>query len=181
MCALMPLKASSSITEPTSVARCAGSSTRNCWSAPRIISITPSATLSCTHSSRSAQQRCPPQRKAQVTTATATSSGSAVLTAAGQGPEREITFALLDIERRRLAEARMSQAQASLQRVIETAPLAIALFDARTMTVQQLNQTAASFFGRPLEGLQGALLEEVAAPAQARASFALSSRWCRRT
>ena len=43
------------------------------------------------------------------------------------GPQ--ITFALLDIERRRQAEVSIAQAQASLQRVIETAPLAIALFD----------------------------------------------------
>ena len=45
---------------------------------------------------------------------------------------RQLTYALLDIERRRQAEARMSEAQASLQRVIEAAPLAIALLDART-------------------------------------------------
>ncbi len=45
---------------------------------------------------------------------------------------RQLTYALLDVERRRLAEARMSHAQASLQRVIEAAPLAISLLDART-------------------------------------------------
>ena len=38
--------------------------------------------------------------------------------------------------RRRQAEVSIAQAQASLQRVIETAPLAIALFDARTLRVQ---------------------------------------------
>ena len=46
---------------------------------------------------------------------------------------RQLTFALLDIERRRQAEAAMSAAQASLRRVIEAAPLAIALLDARTL------------------------------------------------
>ncbi len=98
--------------------------------------------------------------------------GNAVPSApgAGGGAAREMTIALLDIERRRQAEVHIAQAQASLQRVIETAPLAIALFDARSLVVQQLNQTAASFFGRPLAGLQGATLQACcASPAQATA------------
>ena len=55
--------------------------------------------------------------------------GNAVRTGGGdvEGAP-ELTFALLDIERRRQAEVRTAQTQASLQRVIETAPLAIALF-----------------------------------------------------
>jgi PAS domain S-box-containing protein len=73
---------------------------------------------------------------------------------------RELTIALLDIEQRRQAEVRIAQAQASLQRVMETAPLAIALFDARTLSVQQLNQTAAQFFHSQVSSMQGA------APAQ---------------
>jgi PAS domain S-box-containing protein len=73
---------------------------------------------------------------------------------------RELTIALLDIEQRRQAEVRIAQAQASLQRVMETAPLAIALFDARTLRVQQLNQTAAQFFLSDVPAMQGA------APAQ---------------
>jgi PAS domain S-box-containing protein len=76
-------------------------------------------------------------------------------------PGHEVTFALLDIEARRQAEVSIAQAQASLQRVIETAPLAIALFDARTLRVQQLNQTASSLFGRPLPQMLGARLEDV--------------------
>jgi PAS domain S-box-containing protein len=80
--------------------------------------------------------------------------GNAVLTGRGStGPQ--ITFALLDIERRRQAEVSIAQAQASLQRIIETAPLAIALFDAHTQRVQQVNQMAAAFFGRPVELLLG--------------------------
>ena len=87
--------------------------------------------------------------------------GNAVLTGSGAGEAvREVTFALLDIERRRQAEVHIAQAQASLQRVIETAPLAMALFDAQTLRVQQLNQTAMSFFGRPSEQLLGATPEE---------------------
>lgn len=81
----------------------------------------------------------------------------------------ELTIALMDIERRRQAEVSIAQAQASLQRVIETAPLAIALFDARSLRVQQLNHTAASFMGRPLEEVQGAVLEDATAAPRAQA------------
>ncbi len=98
--------------------------------------------------------------------------GNAVLTGRGEGgggSGPELTIALLDIERRRQAEVRIAQAQASLQRVIETAPLAIALFDARSLRVQQLNQTAATFFGRALPELLGATVEDAAPPAQAAA------------
>ncbi|MBA4176795.1 MAG: hypothetical protein C0505_09570 [Leptothrix sp. (in: Bacteria)] len=94
--------------------------------------------------------------------------GNAVITGHGEGG-RELTIALLDIESRRQAEVRIAQAKASLQRVIETAPLAIALFDAATLRVQQLNQTAASFFGQPLAGLLGAALDELANPSLAAA------------
>ncbi len=81
----------------------------------------------------------------------------------------ELTFALLDIEQRRQAEVRIAQAQASLQRVIETAPLAIALFDARSLSVQQLNQTAATFFGQETGRMLGRPLQDCCAPAQAAA------------
>ena len=91
--------------------------------------------------------------------------GNAVLTGRGEeGGGRQVTFALLDIERRRQAEVSIAQAQASLQRVIETAPLAIALFDLRSQRVLQVNQTAASFFGCSLEAL---LAEGLAAVPQA--------------
>jgi PAS domain S-box-containing protein len=68
---------------------------------------------------------------------------------------RQLTYALLDIERRRAAEVSILQARASLQRIIETAPLAIALFDANTHQVLQLNQTAATFAGRPMSEIVG--------------------------
>lgn len=70
--------------------------------------------------------------------------GNAVVTGrdTGQGGVRQLTFALLDIERRRQAEMHIAQAQASLQRVIETAPLAIALFEAPTLAVRQGNPRA---------------------------------------
>jgi len=96
--------------------------------------------------------------------------GNAVLSGGGgSGMGDEVTFALLDIERRRQAEVRIAQAQVSLQRVIETAPLAIALFDARTLRVQQVNQTASSFFGRLPEELLGGSPEDCCPPAKAAA------------
>jgi PAS domain S-box-containing protein len=92
--------------------------------------------------------------------------GNAVLSRGASGA-REVTFALLDIERRRQAELRIAQAQASLQRVIETAPAAIALFDTGTQTVRQANQTAAGFLG-PAVLAGGAVANPVLAAALAQ-------------
>jgi PAS domain S-box-containing protein len=84
--------------------------------------------------------------------------GNAVLTAReSTGPQ--LTFALLDIERRRQAEVSIARAQASLQRVIETAPLAIALLDGATGEVLQANQTATDFLAAPPAGLAAALAD----------------------
>jgi len=77
---------------------------------------------------------------------------------------RQLTYALLDIERRRQAEARSEETQASLQRLIEMAPLAIALRDARSLRVLQLNQTAAGIVGMPIADLVGRTPEEMHAP-----------------
>jgi PAS domain S-box-containing protein len=74
--------------------------------------------------------------------------GNAVVTGRDSGAG-QLTFALLDIERRREAEAQIAQARASLQRIIETAPLAIALFDASNQQVLQLNQAMTGFARRP--------------------------------
>ena len=96
--------------------------------------------------------------------------GNAVLSGPGSaGTGGEVTFALLDIERRRQAEVRIAQAQISLQRVIETAPLAIALFDAHSLRVQQVNHNAGAFFGRDAESLLGAAPEDCCPPAKAAA------------
>ncbi len=98
--------------------------------------------------------------------------GNAVATG-NEGSGRQLTFALLDIERRRQAEVSIAQARASLQRVIETAPLAIALFDARSQRVLQSNQTAADFFGRDATELLGRTPAELATPSKA----ALLNEW----
>ena len=94
--------------------------------------------------------------------------GNAVATGQ-EARSQQLTFALLDIERRRQAEVAIAQAQDSLQRVIETAPLAIALFDAHSLHVLQLNQMASTFFARPLEEVLGRALPQCCAPSQAAA------------
>ncbi|MEO8079239.1 MAG: PAS domain-containing protein, partial [Caldimonas sp.] len=77
---------------------------------------------------------------------------------------RQLTYALLDIERRRQAEAAVSEAQASLRRVIEAAPLAIALLDARTLKVAQINEVAARTVGVERDQLIGRTPEQIFAP-----------------
>jgi PAS domain S-box-containing protein len=81
--------------------------------------------------------------------------GNAVVTGVEESG-RQLTYALLDIERRRQAEAQTLQAQASLQRIIEAAPLAISLHDAKTLAVEQINQAAAALAGRSEAELMGA-------------------------
>ncbi|WP_284620201.1 PAS domain S-box protein [Aquabacterium humicola] len=94
--------------------------------------------------------------------------GNAVVTGREQTGS-QITFALLDIERRRQAEISIAQAQASLQRIIETAPLAIALFDGPSGRVLRLNHMAAMFFGQPVEAVLGRVPEDWFGADEARA------------
>ena len=89
--------------------------------------------------------------------------GNAVATGR-ESTGRQLTYALLDIERRRQAEARIAEAQASLQRLIEMAPLAIALRDARTLRVVQINQVAADIVGRPIADVIGCTPEQMHSP-----------------
>jgi len=91
--------------------------------------------------------------------------GNAVVTGAADSG-RQLTYALLDIERRRQAEAQTLQAQASLQRIIEAAPLAISLHDAKTLQVEQINQAAAALAGRGEAELMGATPEQLFGPEQ---------------
>lgn len=87
--------------------------------------------------------------------------GNVVLTARDQTAP-QLSFALLDIDTRRQAELRISQAQASLQRVIDTAPLAIALLDGADRRVLQGNPTAMTLLAAPPPGLAAALDEALA-------------------
>ena len=80
---------------------------------------------------------------------------------------RQLTYALLDIERRREAEARMSQAQSQLQRIIEAAPLAITLRDAQTLKILQVNEVAAHDANTTPAALIGRTPEQIFAPALA--------------
>ncbi len=74
--------------------------------------------------------------------------GNAVLTGRGSGG-RQLTYALLDIDRRRQAEARSVQTEASLRRIIELAPMAIVLCDAAGLRVLQANPAARKAIARP--------------------------------
>lgn len=86
--------------------------------------------------------------------------GNAVVTL-GEFNQRHITYALLDIDRRREAEAQSAEAQATLQRIIEMAPMAITLIDAHQLTLEQANQAASAYMnldaakalGKPPESL----------------------------
>lgn len=94
--------------------------------------------------------------------------GNAVATGR-ESPGRQLTYALLDIERRRQAEARTLEAQASLQRVIEAAPLAITLYDAQSLRILQINQVAARGLALPMAQLIGRPPEAVYPPELAAA------------
>jgi PAS domain S-box-containing protein len=105
--------------------------------------------------------------------------GNAVAT--GRQAGRQLTYALLDIERRRQAEASTVQAQASLQRIIEAAPMAITLRDAKTLRILQVNEVAARSVERTPIEIVGCTPEEIFDPtvaAQRRADMerALVSR-----
>ncbi len=88
--------------------------------------------------------------------------GNAVIT--GQGEARRLTYALLDIDRRRQAEAQTEAARASLARIIEAAPMAISLHDARSRRIERINQAAADIAGRAPHELLGARPEALFGP-----------------
>ncbi len=90
-----------------------------------------------------------------------------VVCTARESTGRQLTYALLDVERRRQAEAQLSQAQLQLQRVIEAAPLAITLRDAATLKVLQMNTLAATNRGSEPEALIGKTPEQLFDPATA--------------
>ena len=90
--------------------------------------------------------------------------GNAVVTLDELG-QRQATYALLDIDRRRQAEAESAEAQATLQRIIEMAPMAILLIDAHHLTLLQANQGSAAFMGQEPTRAVGQALE-LAFPAE---------------
>lgn len=87
-----------------------------------------------------------------------------VVSTAGESTGRQLTYALLDIGRRRDAEAREAHAQAQLQRIIEAAPLAISLRDAATLEIVQVNARAAASLGRAPADLVGCALDDLYGP-----------------
>lgn len=80
--------------------------------------------------------------------------GNAVQTPREDGGT-QLTYALLDIDRRRQAEAQSRMAQASLARIIEGAPLAITLHEAQSLRIVKLNHAAATLAGRPEAAMLG--------------------------
>ncbi|PXW93713.1 hypothetical protein C7444_11882 [Sphaerotilus hippei] len=93
--------------------------------------------------------------------------GNAVATVGASGA-RELTYALMDIEQRRQAEARIAEARASLQRIIEVAPMAITLYDAQSLAVLQLNRVAAALSGVGADQAIGRLPEQLYSADQAQ-------------
>ncbi|HEY0954971.1 MAG TPA: PAS domain-containing protein [Roseateles sp.] len=81
--------------------------------------------------------------------------GNAVQTTRDDGAGTQLTYALLDIDRRRQAEAQSRLAQASLARIIEGAPMAITLHEAHSLRIVKLNQAAAAMAGRTEAKLLG--------------------------
>ncbi|MEY8875466.1 MAG: PAS domain S-box protein, partial [Leptothrix sp. (in: b-proteobacteria)] len=86
--------------------------------------------------------------------------GNTVNTLSAHG-QRELTYALMDIEQRRQAEGRVAQARASLQRIIEAAPMAITLCDAASLAVLQINRAAAAQVGLSAEAAVGRSPEQL--------------------
>jgi len=72
-----------------------------------------------------------------------------------QDAQAGLICSYVDIDERRQAEMRIAQARSSLQRIIDTAPLAIALFDASSGQVLRLNAMAGQFFDQPVAALLG--------------------------
>ena len=92
--------------------------------------------------------------------------GNAVATLGARG-ERELTVALMDIDQRREAEARIAEARASLQRIIEAAPMAITVFDASSLAVLQINRVAAALAGLSAEEARDRPIESIHPPERA--------------
>jgi len=93
--------------------------------------------------------------------------GNAVVTLS-EFNQRQITYALLDIDRRRQAEARLAEAEATLKRIIEIAPMAISVHEAPTLRVLQANKSASTFMQREASSVLGHALEDIFPAMRAR-------------
>ena len=93
--------------------------------------------------------------------------GNAVVTL-GEFNQRQTTYALRDSERRCQAEARSAEAEATLKRIIEMAPMAISVHESPTLRVLQANKGASAFMQRKASQTVGEALEQVFAPDRAR-------------
>jgi len=93
--------------------------------------------------------------------------GNAVVITGDIG-QRQVTYALLDIDRRRQAEARSAEAEATLKRIIEMAPMAISVLEANSLKVLQTNQSAASFMQRDAGSAIGLRPEDIYPEGRAR-------------
>ncbi len=86
----------------------------------------------------------------------------------GELSQRQVTYALLDIDRRRQAEARSAEAEATLKRIIEMAPMAITVHEAGSYKLLQANQSAASFMQREVAHAIGRPVKDIYPEARAR-------------
>ena len=93
--------------------------------------------------------------------------GNAVVIAGDHG-QRQVTYALLDIDRRRQAEARSADAEATLKRIIEMAPMAISVLEGSSLKVLQTNQSASGFMQRDASSAIGLRPEDIYPEARAR-------------
>jgi len=81
---------------------------------------------------------------------------------------RHITYALLDIDKRREAEARVEQAESKLKRIIELAPMAMSVHEAPSLRMVEANQGALAFMRRDSQMPWGPTLEDILPADQAR-------------
>lgn len=77
---------------------------------------------------------------------------------------RELTFILMDMDQRRMAEARVADARGLLNRIMSAAPMAITIHDAQTLAIEQINQIAASIIGIAPEEAVGCTPDQLFPP-----------------
>jgi PAS domain S-box-containing protein len=77
---------------------------------------------------------------------------------------RELTFALMDMDQRRMAEARVADARGMLQRIMAAAPMAITIHDASTLAIEQMNPVAADLAGIAAEEAIGCTPDQLFPP-----------------